>query len=96
MPFRKKRQNATDSAKESQLPRKRNEPVLGREEVIEEAQEHRIFEEKEDTEEHLREEEVRHGHAHTPYFEYDNPSYVEKGSFSFKSYNDKKKQEQKK
>ena len=91
MPIQKKRQNAPDS------PLKEGtEDERGRQEVIEESEEKRIWEHKEAEETRIREDELRHGHAHTPYFEYDNPSYEVKEPFTSVSSGDKKKNEQKK
>jgi pyruvate/2-oxoacid:ferredoxin oxidoreductase beta subunit len=82
MSLKNKRKNAPDSSKEDQHPRDEgNEYEQGREEALEEAEERRIFEEKESVEEGIREHEVRGAHAHTPYFEYDNPSYEDKDMF---------------
>ncbi len=55
------------------------------------AEEKRIWEHKEAEETRIREDELRHGHAHTPYFEYDNPSYEDKEPFTSGSNGDKKK-----
>jgi len=82
MPVKNKRQNAADSSETAEYPRKEgSEYETGRQEAIEEAGERRIMEEKEAAEERVREDELRHGHAHTPYFEYDNPSYEDKDMF---------------
>jgi len=82
MSAKNKRQNTQGSSEEGQYPRKEgNEYEQGRQEAIEEAEEKRITGEKEAVEERLREDELRHGHAHTPYFEYDNPSYEDKDMF---------------
>jgi hypothetical protein len=84
-------------SEEGQHPRKKgSEYEQGRREAIEEADEKRISEEKEAVEERLREDELRHGHAHTPYFEYDNPTYEVKETFTSGSPDDKKKHERKK
>jgi len=92
-----KRQNAPDSSGEGQHPpEEESEYEEGRQEVLEEAGEHRIMEEKEAAEERVREDELRHGHAHTPYFGYDNPSYEDKDAFAIGSPEDKKKHKQKK
>jgi hypothetical protein len=96
MPAKNKRQNAVASSEEGQYPRKEgSEYEVGRQEVIEEAEEKRIMEKKEGAEERLREDELRHGHAHTPYFEYDNPTYEVKEVFKSGSPDDEKKQKRK-
>ena len=92
MPLKNKRQNAPDSSETGEYPREEGSKYeIGRQEAIEEAEERRVIEEKDSVEERLREDELRHGHAHTPYFEYDNPSYEDKESFKSGSPDDKKK-----
>jgi hypothetical protein len=96
MPEKNKRKNAVDSSETGEYPRKKgSEYELGRQEAIEEAEEKRIMEEKEAVEERVREDELRHGHAHTPYFEYDNPSYEVKETFKSGSPSDKEKKKRK-
>jgi hypothetical protein len=53
------------------------------------------MEEKEAVEERVREHEVRGGHLHTPYFEYDNPTYEDKEIFKSGSPDDEKKNKRK-
>jgi hypothetical protein len=91
MPILKKHQNAPDSPSKEET-----EDERGRQEVLEESEEKRIWEHKEAEETRIREDELRHGHAHTPYFEYDNPSYEDKEPITSASNSDKKKNEQKK
>ncbi|HMK95240.1 MAG TPA: hypothetical protein VK536_07555 [Candidatus Limnocylindrales bacterium] len=96
MSAKNKRQNTQGSSEEGQYPRKEgNEYEQGRQEAIEEAEEKRITGEKEAVEERLREDELRHGHAHTPYFEFDNPSYEDKNVFKSGSPDDEKKHKRK-
>lgn len=95
MPIRKKRQTAPDLSEEGQYPRKEgSEYERGRQEAIEEAEEKRILGEKEAVETRLRRDELRHDHAHTPYFEFDNPSYEVKEPFTVGSPDGKKKRGQ--
>ena len=92
MTEKNKRQNPPDSPAEGQYPHEQgSENERGRQEAIEEAEERRITGEKEAVEERLREDELRHGHAHTPYFEYDNPTYESKEIFKSNSSDDEKK-----
>jgi len=97
MSAKNKRQNAPDSSEEGQDPTKEgSEYERGRQAAIEEAEEKRISEEKEAVDERLREDELRHGHAHTPYFEYDNPTYEVKDIFRSGPPDHKKKSKPKK
>jgi hypothetical protein len=97
MPVKNKRENARDSSEEGRYPRKEgSEYERGRQEAIEEAEEHRIKEEKEAVEERIREDELRGGHAHTPYFEYDNPTYEDKDTFKSGPPEDEKKHKREK
>jgi len=83
-------------SEESQQPRKEgSEYERGRRAAIEEAEEKRISENRDVVEERLRENEVRNGHAHTPYFEYDNPTYEIKEAFTSGSPSDEKKHKRK-
>ena len=92
MPVKNKRQNAPDSSETGEYPRKEgSEYEIGRQEAVEEAEERRIMEEKGAVEEQERAHELRGGHAHTPYFEYDNPSYEDKATFKSGTPDDKKK-----
>jgi hypothetical protein len=96
MPAKNKRKDAVDSSETGEYPREEgSEYEQGRQEAIEEAEENRIVGEKEAVEERLREDELRHGHAHTPYFGFDNPSYEVKETFKGGSSSDKKKQKRK-
>ena len=96
MPEKNKRKNAVDTSETGEYPRKEgSEYELGRQEAIEEAEEKRIMKEKEAVEERVREDELRHGHAHTPYFEYDNPTYEVKETFKSGSPDDKEKKKRK-
>jgi hypothetical protein len=96
MPEKNKRKNAVDTSETGEYPRKEgSEYGLGRQEAIEEAEEKRIMGEKEAVEERVREDELRHGHAHTPYFEYDNPTYEVKETFKSGSPGDKEKKKPK-
>ena len=97
MPAKNKSQNAVDSSEEGQNPRKEEgEYDVARQEALEETEERRIMAEKEGVEERTREHEVRGGHLHTPYFEYDNPSYEDKVTFKSSSPDDKKEHKRKK
>ena len=92
MPRKNKQQNQPDSAVVGFYPRKEgSEYEQGRKEAIEEVEEKRIIGRKEVVEEKLREDEVINAHSHTPYFEYDNPSYEDKQTFKTGSPKDKKK-----
>jgi hypothetical protein len=96
MPEKNKRKDAVDSSETGEYPRKEGSGYeLGRQEAIEEAEEKRIMEEKAAVEERVRENELRHGHAHTPYFEYDNPTYEVKETFKSGSPDDEKKKKRK-
>ncbi|HMK95877.1 MAG TPA: hypothetical protein VK536_10830 [Candidatus Limnocylindrales bacterium] len=72
----------SDSSPVGEFPQKPDGAYeQGREEAIEDVEGRRIWEEKEGVEENIRDHEVRGGHLHTPYFEYDNPSYEDKEVF---------------
>jgi len=96
MSLKNKRQKAEDSPAEGYPREEGSEYEQGRKEVIEESEEHRILEEKEAAEEHERDHEVMGGHFHTPYFEYDNPSYEDKNTFKSGSPDDEKKHKRRK
>jgi len=92
MSAKNKRKNVVDSSETGEYPRKEgSEYETGRQEALEETEERRIMEEKESVEAREREHELRGGHLHTPYFEYDNPSYEDKTVFKSGSPDDKKK-----
>jgi len=92
MPAKNKGKSAADSSEGGEYPRKEGSQYeMGRQEAIDEAEEKRIMEEKEAVEERERGHELRGGHMHTPYFEYDNPSYEDKEVFKSGFPDDKKK-----
>ena len=96
MPAKNKRKNEADESETGEYPREKGSGYEhGREEALEETEERRIVEEKESVEERIREDELRHGHAHTPYFEFDNPSYEDKNVFKSGSPDDEKKHKRK-
>ena len=96
MPAKDKRKNAEDESGTGEDSRKKGtEYEEGRQEALEEAGERRIMEEKESVEEQIREHEVRGGHAHTYFFEYDNPSYEDKNVFKGGSPDNEKKNKRK-
>jgi hypothetical protein len=96
MPAQNRHQKAPDSSETGGFPRKEgSEYERGRQEAIAEAEEKRKFEAKEAVEKRVREDEVRHAHAHTPYFEYDNATYEDK-TVESGSRNDQKKHKPKK
>jgi hypothetical protein len=96
MPLKNKREKAEDSPVEGYPRQEGSEYERGRKEAVEESEEHRILEEKEAAEEHERDHEVRGGHFHTPYFEYDNPSHEDKNTFKSGSPDDEKKPKRRK
>jgi hypothetical protein len=98
MTRQKKNQNASEPSGEGQYPRREgSEYEIGRQEDIKEREEKRIWDIKEGGEDRIRENEVKNAHAHTPYFEYDNPTYEDRDeAFKVSSQNNKKNKSEKK
>jgi len=96
MTKQKKNQNAPEPS--GQYPRREgSEYEIGRQEDIKEREEKRIWGIKEGGEDRIRENEVKNAHAHTPYFEYDNPTYEDKDeAFKISSPDNKKNKIEKK